>query len=260
MRIGLLGQRLAVLACGLLLWQLVAGELIPGVRLVDPYFISSPGRIFRDLVDGFSRGTLLRDVGITLLEATYGLVLGMGSGIVVGLAFAFWQRLDDLFGPYMGVLNSLPRPALAPLAILWFGLGMSSKVFVAWTLVFFVAFYNTFQGVKSIEPEMVNAIRIMRPTRWQLMRIVILPAVFSWVFAAFKLSVSLSLIGAIVGEFVGSTAGLGYQLITAQGLLQTDRVFSVFVLTGVVAAIVLSVAQRVENALLKWRPTVQLTV
>jgi NitT/TauT family transport system permease protein len=248
-------QRILLLVLFLLGWQLAAGGLVHSFELVDPFFVSTPSRVYHDLVEGFREGTLLRDLGTTLYEAGVGLVVGMLTGVAVGLLFSFWRYLDRLLQPFMNVLNALPRPALAPLGILWFGLGTTSKIFIAWSLVFFVAFYNTLEGVRSIDREVLNAIRVMRPSRWKLMRLVILPAVIAWVFAAFRVSVSLALIGAIVGEFVGSTRGLGYQLTTAQGLLDTDRVFSVFVLTGALAAVLLAFAQQVERLVLKWRPT-----
>jgi NitT/TauT family transport system permease protein len=242
--------RAAFLAVTLAVWQALSGAV------VDPYFVSSPTRIASDLWDGFTQGTLARDIGATMLEAAIGLGLGMVTGIVGGLLFGFFPLLDRVLEPFVGAINAIPRPALAPLFVLWFGLGMTSKVFVAWSLVFFVAFYNAYQGVKSIDQDVVNAVRVMRASRPQMLRIVILPAVFSWVFAAFKLSVGYALIGAIVGEFVGSTSGLGYQLTQAQGLLDTDRVFSIVVVTGVLAGVVLWLAQVVENAVLKWRPQV----
>jgi NitT/TauT family transport system permease protein len=257
-RLSLPAQRLAVLCLFLLFWQFASGGLVGGVQLIDPFFVSSPSRIFDDLLLGFREGTLAQDTITTLTEAAIGLVLGMTTGVAVGLVFSFWRWLERVFEPFMSVLNALPRPALAPLAILWFGLGPTSKVFVAWSLVFFVAFYNTLEGVRAIDREVLDAIRVMRPTRLQLMRLAIVPAVIAWVFAAFRVSVSLALIGAIVGELVGATQGLGYQLTIAQGLLQTDRVFSVFVLTGALAAILLALAHRVENVVLKWRPRTEL--
>jgi NitT/TauT family transport system permease protein len=242
--------RLLVLAAVVGAWQALSGAV------VDPYFISSPSRIASDLYDGFAHGTLARDVGTTMLEAGIGLVVGMVTGIVAGLIFGYLPLLDRVLEPFIGAVNAIPRPALAPLFVLWFGLGMTSKVFVAWSLVFFVAFYNAYQGVKSIDQDVVNAVRVMRASRGQMLRIVILPAVFTWVFAAFKLSVGYALIGAIVGEFVGSTSGLGYQLTQAQGLLDTDRVFSIVVVTGVLAGVVLYLAAFVGSRLLKWRPHV----
>jgi len=244
--------RVLFLIAVIAVWELLSE------RVVDPYYISGPGRIAGDIWEGFSEGTLAADIGTTLSEAGLGLVVGMVTGILAGLLFAFVPLLDRVLEPFVGAVNAVPRPALAPLFVLWFGLGMTSKVLVVWSLVFFVAFYNAYQGVKSIDQDVVNAIRVMRASRLQMLRIVVLPAVFSWVFAAFKLSVGYAMIGAILGEFVGATSGLGYQLTQAQGLLDTDRVFSIVVVTGVLAAIVLWLAQRLENAVLKWRPQVQL--
>lgn len=244
--------RLGVIVGFFALWQLASG------RMIDPYFVSSPSRIAADLREGFSDGRLLTDIGTTMYEAGAGLVVGMVSGILVGLVFAFWPLLDRVMEPIIGALNSVPRPALAPLFVLWFGLGMTSKILVAWSLVFFVAFYNAYQGIKSIDQDVINSVRVMKAGRRQMLKIVVLPAVFTWVFAAFKLSVGYALVGAMIGEFVGATSGLGYQLTQAQGLLDTDRVFSIVILTGVVAAVILFVADLLEKWLLKWRPQAQM--
>jgi len=248
--------RLALLGLGLLFWQFAAGDLVPGVRLIDPFFISSPGRIAVDLKKGFADGILLKDVGITLFEAFAGLVIGLVTGVAVGLAFGMWRPLELIAEPFMSAFNALPRPAIAPLAVLWFGIGLASKVLLAWSLVFFLVFYNTYLGVKTIDQDIVNAMRVMRASRWQLVRIVIFPSVFTWIFAALRLSVSYALIGAIIGEFVGATAGIGYQLIAAEGLLQTDRVYSALILVGVIAALLTTLAKMLENRILKWRPPV----
>ena len=248
--------RLVVLALGLLFWQFAAGDLVPGVRLIDPFFISSPGRIAVDLKKGFADGILLKDVGITVFEAFAGLVIGLVTGIAVGLAFGMWRPLELIAEPFMSAFNALPRPAIAPLAVLWFGIGLASKVLLAWSLVFFLVFYNTYLGVKTNDQDIVNAMRVMRASRWQLVRIVIFPSVFSWIFAALRVSVSYALIGAIIGEFVGATAGIGYQLIAAEGLLQTDRVYSALILVGVIAALLTTFAKMLENRILKWRPPV----
>jgi NitT/TauT family transport system permease protein len=244
--------RLLFLVAVIGIWQLCSD------RLIDPYYISSPSRIGEDIWEGFTEGSLARDIGTTMSEAGIGLVLGMVTGIVAGLVFAVVPLLDRVLEPFVGAINAVPRPALAPLFVLWFGLGLTSKVLVVWSLVFFVAFYNAYQGVKSIDQDVINAVRVMRAGRRQMLSIVVLPAVFSWVFAAFKLSVGYAMIGAILGEFVGATSGLGFQLTQAQGLLDTDRVFSIVVVTGVLAAVVLWLAQQLENRLLKWRPQVTL--
>jgi NitT/TauT family transport system permease protein len=255
-RTQVIAGRMLVLGAFLLFWQFAAGDLVKGVRLVDPFFISSPGRIALDLQKGLADGILLRDVGITLFEAFAGLVIGMVTGIAFGLAFGMWKPLEQIGEPFIAAFNALPRPAIAPLAVLCFGIGIPSKILLAWSLVFFLVFYNTYLGLKTIDQDIINAMRVMRAGPAQLIRIVIFPSVFSWIFAALRLSVSYALIGAIVGEFVGATAGIGYQLITAEGLLQTDRVYSALVLVGIIAVLLTSLAKSVENRVLKWRPNV----
>jgi NitT/TauT family transport system permease protein len=248
--------RLLVLGLGLLFWQFAAGDLVPGLRLVDPFFISSPSRIAVDLQKGFADGVLLKDVGITLFESFAGLVIGLVTGVAAGLAFGMWRPLELIAEPFMSAFNALPRPAIAPLAVLWLGIGLASKVLLAWSLVFFLVFYNTYLGVKTIDQDIINAMRVMRASRPQLIRIVVFPSVFSWIFAALRLSVSYALIGAIIGEFVGATAGIGYQLIAAEGLLQTDRVYSALILVGIAAVLLTTLAKMLENRILKWRPSV----
>lgn len=250
--------RTAIAVGALGLWQLAAGDLIPGVRLVDPFFISSPTRIVADLVRGFGTGRLARDVAVTVFEALSGLGLGLTTGVAVGLAFGIFRPLGQVLEPFMAALNALPRAALAPLAVLVLGIGVGSKIVLAWSLVFFVAFYNTYLGVRTIDGDLLDAIRVMGATRAQLGRIVILPSVLVWIFAAFRLSVSYALVGAIIGEFVGATAGLGYQLVAAEGLLQTDRLYATLVLVGIVAAGLTAGARVIEDRVLKWRPPVRL--
>lgn len=250
--------RCLVLALGLTFWQFAAGDLVPGVRLVDPFFISSPSRIFVDLIDGLRSGELLRDLAVTLTEAFAGLAIGMVTGVAAGLLFGIYKPLEQVGEPFMAALNALPRPAIAPLAVLWLGIGYGSKILLAWSLVFFLVFYNTYLGVKNVDQDIVNAIRVMKARPSQMIRIVILPSVFSWIFAAFRLSVSYALIGAIIGEFVGATSGLGYQLITAEGLLRTDRVYTALLLVGATAVLLTASAKKLENRVLKWRPPVSI--
>lgn len=248
--------RCLVLVIGLLIWQFAAGDLVPGVKLVDPFFTSSPSRVFFDLITGLKNGELLLDLAVTLFEAFAGLAIGVVSGVAVGLLFGMWKPLEQVGEPFMAALNALPRPAIAPLAVLWFGIGFSSKILLAWSLVFFLVFYNTYLGVKTVDQDIVNAIRVMKARPAQLIRIVIFPSVFSWIFAAFRLSVSYALIGAIIGEFVGATSGLGYQLMSAEGLLQTDRVYTVLLMLGATAVLLTAGAKMLESRILKWRPPI----
>ncbi len=247
--------RVAFLAGMLFLWELTTGGIVTGLVLIDPFYVSSPIRIWLDLQSGFQK-LLFYHTLITLSEALAGLVLGIVSGLVVGLAFASSRRLAEFGEPFMRGLNALPRPALAPLMLLWFGLGFTGKVLMAWSLVFFIVFYNTYTGARSIDQDILNTARVFRASRLQVMRMFVLPGVILWIFAALRVSVSFALIGAIIGEFVGARAGLGYELMRAQGMLETDRVFSTLIIIGLLAVVVIEITRRIEDRVLKWRPAV----
>ncbi len=155
----------------------------------------------------------------------------------------------------MVALNSLPRITVAPILILWFGLGMTSKVVLSLFTVFFVIFFNTFLGVRNVDPELVRAVRAMDGGPRDIARMVVVPSVASWIFAALRTSVSFALSGAVVGEFVGSTSGLGYRMLLAAGLLRTERVFAIMLLLMVVGVSLVEISRRVERYMLRWRPT-----
>jgi len=221
---------------------------------LDPLFFSQPSGIFKNFLGYAESGLLLKDLTVTLEAAVIGLLLGMITGVAIGMLLGHVPALEHVLSPYMVGFNSLPRPALAPLLILWFGLGLASKVVLAWSLVFFVVLFNTLYGMRSIDRDYVRAIKVMGATGAQITRIVTLPSVFTWIFAAFRTSVSLALIGAVVGEFVGASAGLGYRTVIAAGLFQTDRVFVILIILMVVGASLVALAGKVESVLLRWRP------
>jgi NitT/TauT family transport system permease protein len=195
---------------------------------------------------------------ITLSAAFAGLLLGMLGGFLLGILLGYWRAAANVVEPIFVALNSLPRVALAPVLIIWFGLGVTSKIFLSLFTVFFVVFWNTYLGVRSVDAELVKSLRVMGAQRRQIARIVVLPSVFQWVFAALRTSVSFALTGAVVGEFIGSSAGLGYRMNIAAGLLNTPRVFGILLLLALIGALLVEAAKRVELRVLRWRPVAQL--
>ena len=176
------------------------------------------------------------------------------------LAFAlaaspFWAQVLD---PIIFLLYGIPRIALAPLFILWFGLGIASKVMFAFVLVLFLVFFNTFAGLKGVDRDMINAVRVMGASRVQLLVKVILPAISPWVMAGLKSGVGMSLLGAIVGEYVGGNAGLGWMINSAAGLFETTRVFSALLALGLLVLCVNQALNWLESRLFKWRPKTKL--
>ncbi len=256
----LLAKRTIAIAALLAVWELFTGGFGRLMQpLVNPALIPPPSAAVADLFAYGQSGLLTRDLSSTLQAAFIGLFLGIVGGLVVGLLLGFWRGVADVVEPIFIAFNSLPRVALAPVLIIWFGLGITSKIFLALFTVFFVVFFNTYLGVRSVDPDLVKAVRVMGATNGQVLRIVVMPSVFSWIFAALRTSVSFALTGAVVGEFVGSTEGLGYRMAIASGLLNTPRVFGILLLLMLIGAALVELAKRVEQRLLRWRPSAQLS-
>jgi NitT/TauT family transport system permease protein len=247
-------QRAAFVGALLLLWEAATGGFgIPPV--LEPIIVARPSRAFAEIGAYAATGLLAKDLAATLQAASVGLGLGIVGGVAFGLLLAYARGVADTIEPVLVAFNSLPRIALAPVLVIAFGLGITSKIFLAFFTVFFVIFFNTYLGVRSVDPELVKAVRVMGGTRRDLARYVILPSVFSWIFAALRTSVSFALSGAVVGEFVGSTAGLGYRMVISAGLLDTDRTYAILLLLMAIAVTLVELAKRVEDRVLRWRPT-----
>ncbi len=241
--------RLSLIVVFLLLWQMGAST-----GVLDPYFFGMPSRIAGDLWSMTVDGSIFYHTWVTLQETLMGFLLGALAGIILAFLLAaspFWAKVLD---PVIMVLYGIPRIALAPLFILWFGLGMASKVVFAFALVLFLVFYNTLAGLKAVDREMIDAVKIMGATRYQILSKVILPFVSPWIVASLKSGMGMALLGAIVGEYIGGNAGLGWLINHAAGLFQTNRVFSALVALGVLVTVMNEVLKMVEKRLLKWRP------
>jgi len=249
-----LALRVLLLSAIVLFWEAATGGLGLGWRAFETTIVARPSLIAADFVGYARSGLMVRDLRATLSAAFLGLFLGAVGGIIVGLVFGYQRMLAAVFEPLMVALNSLPRITVAPILILWFGLGMTSKVALSLFTVFFVMFFNTFLGVRTVDPELVKAVRVMGGGPRHVARMVVIPTVASWIFAALRTSVSFALSGAVVGEFVGATRGLGYRMLLASGLLHTERVFAIMALLMLVAVILVEISRRVEVYMLRWRP------
>lgn len=245
--------QLLLLAALLLAWEGAAGGLGLGLKILDPVFFSRPSLVAADLYKGLRAGEFTVDFFFTMQAAMWGLVVGMVSGILVGFLFAYVGWLYRLCEPLMVAFNSLPRPALGPVLSLILGLGIASKIVLSWSIVFFVVFYNTYAGIQAVDPDLIKTARVMGSSRLQIFWHVIMPSVFSWVFAAMRVSVAFALVGAVVGEFVGSTRGLGYHMEAARGVLNSNRVYSILVILMAVGVVLTEASKLVERRLLRWR-------
>ncbi|WP_336159848.1 ABC transporter permease [Amycolatopsis sp. VC5-11] len=210
------------------------------------------------VAEGTAIGSLGSQIWTTLEEALIGFAIGTAAGIVCGIALGRIRFLSDVFGPFIKVLNAIPRIVLGSVFVLAFGLGLESKILLVIVLVFFGVFFNAFQGTREVDRTFIANASILGASRWQVTRQVVLPSAFTWIIASLHVSFGFALIGAIVGEFLGGYAGLGVLIKNAQGTFDASGVWASMVIMGVVALIAEWLITRLERRLLRWRPA-QLT-
>ena len=233
-------------------------ELLPPIYFDDPnkaaFFFGQPLEVFTRIWAWFSSGTIYAHLGVTLLETALAFVVGTASGLGIGLWLALSPTAAALLDPYIKAANSMPRVILAPIFGVWFGLGLASKVALGVTLVFFIVFFNVYQGVREVSPTVLANARVLGATEMQLLRHVYVPSAMSWVFASLHNSVGLAFVGAVVGEYLGSSEGVGYLILQAEGTFDINSVFAgILVLTAFALALDWMVSL-VERRLMVWQP------
>jgi NitT/TauT family transport system permease protein len=217
------------------------------------FFISRPSDILSSLFNWGRDGSLFFHLGITSLEAGLGFLFGGAAGMIVGVLLGRRPILAAVLDPFLTAFYSVPKAALAPLFILWFGIGLDMKVILAATVVFFLVFLNTFTGVREVSREQVSVLRLMGANERHLLTKVVIPSAIIWVFAGLRLSVPYALIGAIVGEIIAANRGLGYLLSNSAAQFDTAGVFaSLFVIMGL-SLFLNQVVKSTERMLLPWR-------
>jgi NitT/TauT family transport system permease protein len=253
-RAGLLLCQILVAVVALALWQLFATVPVFGRLLLPPFFFSNPVDVGSQIIAWFSTGAIWKHLLITLWESILAFAIGSLGGIMVGFWFARQPLVAAIFDPYVKMANALPRVVLAPIFTLWLGLGIWSKVALGVTLVFFIVFFNVYQGVREVSGTVLANGRMLGMNERQLMRHVYWPSALSWMFSSLHTSVGFAVVGAVVGEYLGSAAGLGYLIQQAEGIFDVAGVFAgMFVLSAFVILIDLAVTW-VERRLLVWRP------
>jgi NitT/TauT family transport system permease protein len=247
-RPAILAAQAALGAAVLALWQTGVS-----LRVLDPFFVSRPSDIALRVGQWVASGTLWAHLAVTLEESLIGLLVGAAFGIGLGFVLARAPFAASVLDPYIKMLNAVPRVVLAPLFLLWFGLGIWSKVALAVTLVFFVMFFNTYQGVRDASPVLIDNVRMLGATERQLMRHVLVPSALTWIFSSLQTSLGFAMVGAVVGEYLGATRGLGYVISQAEGTFDTTGVFAGMTVLAVVVVIVSAGVTRLEKWLLRWK-------
>lgn len=248
-------ERARLYAARVLLFAAIAAGWEAGARarVVDPYFVSSPLAIGGTIVRWFTTGFIYVHIWATIEETLVGLMIGILSGVVVGMLFAFSPFLSRLLHPLMVILNAMPRIALAPLFILWLGIGLASKVAMVVSLVFFIIFFSTYAGLKDVDVNLINHVRVMGGSRPDLIRHVLLPSALTWIFASLRTCVGFAVIGAILGEYLGADRGIGWVVQYGESLFNSNMVLSgLVVLMGFVAVLDLGL-QWLERRFSHWK-------
>ncbi len=256
-RIRITGWQIGLLAVLLGAWETLTR--IPWFvknTAFDPFFISQPSRVAVRLWEWLQPGphSVWPHLLLTLEATMLGLAIGVGSGFVVGMALSRNKLLADILNPFIVAFNSMPRIAFVPLITMFFGLGIASKVVTSWFVVFFLVFFNTYKGGRSVERELVDFCRTLGGSPRQILWRVRIPTAAAWTFAALPNAISFALIGVVLAEFVGSTTGMGYLMITALATLNATDMFASVTLLSIVGIGLVYIVTAIERRLLHWSP------
>src|SRR5688572_3763170 len=232
---------------------LLAAWEIAATTVTTPFWISQPSRVFERLVSLSTSGLLFWHVWATLQAALLGLALGAVVGVALGLLLGAYPRVAAVVDPLLMGLNSLPRVALAPLFIIWFGIGLPSKVILAFSLVVFPVLINAYQGVRGVDRDLIDVLRTMQASAAQIARRVTIPSTLPWIFAGLRIGLGMSLIGAVVGELVGSNRGVGYYVESAAANFDTTGVFAGLVILMVLTIALSELMKLAEARLFRWK-------
>jgi NitT/TauT family transport system permease protein len=255
LRLWQVGLFAAVLAAW---YVLTSPTLLPPIYFDDPhkaaFFFGEPLKVAARIWDWFSSGYIYPHLGVTLAETALAFVIGTLLGLVMGLWLALSPTASALLDPYLKAVNSMPRVILAPIFAMWFGLGMGSKVALGVTLVFFIVFFNVYQGVREVSLTVLANARMLGASDRQLLRHVYIPSAMSWVFASLHNSVGLAFVGAVVGEYLGSASGVGYLILQAEGTFDFNAVVAGIMVLTLFALLLDWAVTLAERRLLVWQP------
>jgi NitT/TauT family transport system permease protein len=247
------GLRAAIVVLWLGAWELTA------TLWIDPFFYSKPSLIWDRLIEWFTVGTQFGTIWLqiytTVQEAVLGFVIGTVAGVVLGVLLGRSKYWAEVLAPFIKALNAVPRIVLASLFIIWFGLGLSSKVATVVVLVFFAVFFNAFTGAREVDGNVINNARILGASRRQVLSSIVLPSATTWILSSLHTAFGFALIGAVVGEYAGASKGLGLLISNAQGTFDSAGIYAGMIIITVIALMAEWAIGLAENRLLKWRPS-----
>jgi len=248
-RSGLIVGQLTLASVVLLGW-----EWASATKTIDPFFFSRPSDIVLRIGQWVGTGALWLDLLTTLTEAVVSFVIGVFLGVLFGFALATVPMLAALLDPYIRIANALPRVVLAPIFLLWFGLGIWSKVALGVTVVFFIVFFNTYRGIREVDRAMIDNARMLGASKYQLARHVLIPSALTWIFSSLHVSIGMAIVAVVVGEYLGASRGIGYLIAQAEGVFDTTGVFAGMAVLATGVLLVGGLVTRLERRLLGWKP------
>ncbi|BBK30543.1 NitT/TauT family transport system permease protein [Stella humosa] len=258
-RVRLRIYQVALLVAVLVAWHLLTVPgLLPNFYFDRPnraaFFFGEPLKVADRIVDWFVSGEIYGHLWITLVETMLAFAIGSVAGLLIGLWLGLSEMASAILDPYIKAANSMPRVVLAPIFAVWFGLGMWSKVALGVTLVFFIVFFNVYQGVREVSPTILANARMLGANRRQLLTAIYLPSATSWVFASLHNAVGLAFVGAVVGEYLGSARGVGYLILQAEATFDINTVFAGIAVLTAFALVLDGIVGIVERRLMTWQP------
>ena len=254
-RVVVLVSRVVLVVGVLLAWEFFSrNPKTSSGLMIDSFYVSKPSEIWATLVSWWNEGILLDSIQATLVATLYGFAIGAVLGILVGIVLGSSPMLSDIFRPFLVALNAIPRLALVPLFILWFGFGLSSKVALVALIVFFLVFYATYEGVRDVEQRLIDVLKVMDASRLTIQTKVRIPSAMAWIIQGLQVSVPYALVAAVTAEIVGSNTGIGFLIQRSAGTFNTAGVFAGIVVLVVVSVVINMLVSLLERRLLRWKP------
>lgn len=233
---------------------LLAWHVLTTTKILSPFFFGRPVVVFTQVYEWFRSGIIWIHLGVTLFETACAFVIGLVLGMIFGLWLGLDHKTRELLEPMIKAANSMPRVVLVPIFVVWFGLGMLSKIAFGVTLVFFIVFFNVMNGVREVNPAVLANAQMLGASKRQLLWNIYLPSATSWVFSSLHTAVGMAFVGAVVGEYLGSARGLGYLILQAEGIFDIDAVLAGVVVLTTSALVLDYCVTVVERYLMPWRP------
>lgn len=237
----------------LFFWELGAGDPTRGGALFDSFYFSQPSEIWQVLTGWVADGQLLVHLASTVTLTLIGFGLGAFSGMLLGFLLGTSRFWSDVFNPIIATLYAIPRLALIPLFLVWFGLGPGPKLAMVIVMVFFLVFYNTYSGVRDVDQGLIDVMRVMKATRWQIHTRVTMPSALVWIAAGLRVSVPYALVGTVTAEMLMSNSGMGYLIMKSSSQFNTAGVFAGIAVLAVLALVFTGIISMLEKRMLAWK-------